>query len=88
MPFAVLVACSVEKAKQGGYHDRSQVAIATSDGSSKVSAREFAERAGTEASRVLRYLEGWARAWLNPVRVSNSHRFTAIIPCPKINALG
>lgn len=49
---AILVACSVRKATN--QHDA--VAIATAG---KCSARQFAERAGTEASRILRHLETW-----------------------------
>ncbi|MEV0474693.1 hypothetical protein [Streptomyces prunicolor] len=50
-PYAVLVACSVEKAKPGSK-------IASID-VIKVSAREFAERAGTSDARIRRYLDTW-----------------------------
>lgn len=54
-PFAVLVACSVEKTAAGRPGIVSVETI-------KVSARAFAEVAGTSPARVLRYLEAWNRA--------------------------
>lgn len=54
-PFAVLVACSVEKDNgNGNRYART--------GSLKVSASVFAEMAGTSHQRVLRYLDAWDRA--------------------------
>jgi len=53
-PFAVLVACSVERGT-GGPRTASIDAV-------KVSAREFAEAAGTSDHRVARYLSAWDRA--------------------------
>ena len=54
-PFAVLVACSVEKgAGEGGRHDHRNDRYGD-----KTSASVFAERAGTSAPRVLRFLEAW-----------------------------
>jgi hypothetical protein len=57
-PFAILIACSVEKGKGhgGSAHRRDH------DDAEKVGAREFAERVGTSADRVLRYLKAWERA--------------------------
>lgn len=56
-PFAILVACSVERGKAGrppeNRPDRDD---------SKVSAQAFAKEAGTTADRVLRYLAAWDRA--------------------------
>jgi hypothetical protein len=57
-PFAVLVACSVEKgagqnARGSRLHDR---------GDEKVSLTTFAELAGTSDNRVLRYLAAWDKA--------------------------
>lgn len=54
-PFARLVACSVEKDNGNGNRN-------VRNTSGKVSAREFAEAAGTSAPRVLRYLDGWDNA--------------------------
>ena len=58
--FAVLVACSAERLDHGGKM-RSHL-------SGKVSAKEFAEAAGTAGSRVIRYLDAWqeaaARGWV------------------------
>lgn len=57
-PFARLVACSVEKnIGNGGNPSVTRVTDA-----GKVSARAFAEAAGTTTPRVLRYLDGWANA--------------------------
>jgi len=58
-PFAILIACSVEKGEGNGVRkDRSSL----SDRKGlKTSAAEFATKAGTSAARVLRYLETWER---------------------------
>jgi hypothetical protein len=57
-PFAVLVACSVEKGVGNGGNP--SVTRVTDEG--KISARRFAEIAGTGAPRVLRYLAAWDKA--------------------------
>ncbi len=53
-PFAILVACSVEKGNTAHRSCR--------DHAMKTSAREFAEEAGTSKDRVLRYLAAWQEA--------------------------
>jgi hypothetical protein len=62
--FAVLVACSVQRAKPGSQDRRSR------DDLEKVSAKEFAQVADTSADRVLRYLDAWneaaKRGWVTP----------------------
>jgi hypothetical protein len=54
-PFAILVACSVEKGAGQGTPPVNRP-------EAKVSATAFAEVAGTSHKRVLRYLEAWERA--------------------------
>ena len=53
-PFAVLVACSVEKGTGGPRATGPRAPV-------KVTAREFAEGAGTTHTRVARYLAAWER---------------------------
>lgn len=55
-PFAILVACSVEKRKAGG---NSSTIIRSNNG--KVSANQFAEMAGTTQPRIHRILASWQK---------------------------
>lgn len=57
----LLVARNVEKGSGDGINDRYREGVSR-ETPSKVSAREFAEQAGTTAARVLRHLEAWDRA--------------------------
>ncbi|MEX2448574.1 MAG: hypothetical protein WD404_07505, partial [Solirubrobacterales bacterium] len=56
----LLVARNVEKGSGDGINDRYREGVSR-ETPSKVSAREFAEQAGTTAARVLRHLEAWDR---------------------------
>ncbi len=59
---ALLVACSVEKAKPG-----SKI---VSNNTIKVSATEFAEMADTTAHRILRHLEAWDKCCAKPTALA------------------
>jgi hypothetical protein len=65
-PFAVLVACSVEKGKGNGGDRHSAQFLARGTEATKpgekVNAETFAKAAGTSGDRVLRYLDGWNNA--------------------------
>lgn len=65
-PFAVEVACSVEKGQGNGLYDQEASAVAEAPISSKVSAAKFARRAGTNDKRVARYLAAWDFAASEP----------------------
>lgn len=58
-PFAVLIACSVEK---GAGDPSEHTARGSSTASGKVSATEFAQRAHTDRGRVVRFLTAWEHA--------------------------
>ncbi|GAA2138484.1 hypothetical protein GCM10009760_19850 [Kitasatospora kazusensis] len=58
------VACQVEKgAGNGGDRKSDQRSKRNAEDSTKISAREFAARAGTSPARVLRYFEAWQAAY-------------------------
>ena|SRR5699024_2816575 len=63
-PFALLVACSVEKGKGHGGDRKSDNRDNSRnlDLRSKTDATSFAEQAGTSAPRVLRFLDAWHKA--------------------------
>ena len=57
---AVLVACSVEPGTGSGA--RTDLGAPAPRSSDKVSATEFAQRAGVNRSTVIRYFDGWPKA--------------------------
>lgn len=61
-PFARLIACSVERRGQGGSNGNQHTGGIVRSHNAKVSAHEFAGRAGTSHGRVLRYLAAWDKA--------------------------
>src|SRR5262245_10502895 len=61
-PFAVLVACSVERRNGQGRRRGRLPLLRDHEKVAKASAVEFAEQAGTSTDRVLRYLDAWDEA--------------------------
>jgi hypothetical protein len=58
-PFAVLIACSVERNAANG---RPRTSAAAGVSATKVSMNAFAQRARTDGNRVRRYLDAWEKA--------------------------
>lgn len=61
-PFAILVACSVERGLGWGGDPKTRSIRSSDRMDGKVSAQEFADKAGTTHNRVLRFLDAWDAA--------------------------